>query len=303
MEIRDYEASDCEAAARLYTRVTARVPYCGMVSPDSVKRELGTHTKGLEQERVLVAREAGKLTGFIHAGINPEGASGEPEGIIRFLATSQHGRAAGQALLESVHRVFRQAGVSQIRAFPQEYRYPFYMVKAAYLSIHIEQVHALLLWNKYQVSRGEVFLEWRDFPHLEPGPCPVPGTIRIEHLDSPGELPDIHLQFFSDDTRIGECRNVSCAHYQHGMEMSRTIFTTWLGIAEPYQGRGLGRHLLFRALQEARETGYRHALISTALPNHRAFLFYAYCGYRLVDWTYELTRRPVSERDGMAANG
>ena len=39
-----------------------------------------------------------------------------------------------------------------------------------------------------------------------------------------------------------------------------------------------------------REAGYRHAAISTAWDNYRAFLFYTNYGFRVADWTYELGR-------------
>ena len=56
-----------------------------------------------------------------------------------------------------------------------------------------------------------------------------------------------------------------------------------LGIEDEFQGQGLGRYLLQHALQEMHKVGYRHAAISSGLDNHRAFLFYNNCGYRVVD--------------------
>ena len=84
--------------------------------------------------------------------------------------------------------------------------------------------------------------------------------------------------------------NVSAGEYTRAEEAQDWLFTTWLGVEEPYQGRGLGRHLLQRALWDARDIGYRHAVISTDWENYRAFLFYSNCGYRAVDWTYTLGR-------------
>jgi len=61
-------------------------------------------------------------------------------------------------------------------------------------------------------------------------------------------------------------------------------------VVDELQSRGLGRHLLQRSLKEMHGAGFRHAAISTALGNHRAFLFYTNYGYRVVDWTYGLGR-------------
>ena len=52
----------------------------------------------------------------------------------------------------------------------------------------------------------------------------------------------------------------------------------------------LGKWLLLRTRNEMLERGYRHTAISTAVSNHRAFLFYSNYGYRVVDWTYGLSK-------------
>ena len=64
---------------------------------------------------------------------------------------------------------------------------------------------------------------------------------------------------------------------------------------KPYRRRGLGKLLLLRGRNEILAAGYRHTAIShtaisTALHNNRAFLFYSNHGYRLVDWTYQLSK-------------
>ncbi|UCC67907.1 MAG: GNAT family N-acetyltransferase, partial [Armatimonadota bacterium] len=84
--------------------------------------------------------------------------------------------------------------------------------------------------------------------------------------------------------------SLSAAEWHDAAEAHDWIFTDWLGVEEEMQGKGLGRHLLQRALQEARRLGYRHASISTSWDNHRAFLFYSNYGYRVADWTYEFAR-------------
>ena len=63
-------------------------------------------------------------------------------------------------------------------------------------------------------------------------------------------------------------------------------FCNWLGVEEEVQGKGLGRYLLQQARLEMHTVGYRHAGISTAWKNYRAFQFYSNDGYRLSDWTY-----------------
>ena len=86
--------------------------------------------------------------------------------------------------------------------------------------------------------------------------------------------------------RVGECWSVSGGEFSSHPEAQNWLHTTWLGIEDEFQGQGLGRYLLQYELQEMHKVGYRHAAISTAWDNHRAFLFYSNCGYRTVDWTY-----------------
>jgi GNAT superfamily N-acetyltransferase len=66
-------------------------------------------------------------------------------------------------------------------------------------------------------------------------------------------------------------------------------------VEEAFQGRGLGRSLLQRALAAGREVGYRHACISTDWRNYRAFVFYSNYGYQVADWTYIYARSLASE--------
>ena len=70
-------------------------------------------------------------------------------------------------------------------------------------------------------------------------------------------------------------------------DMEEWTFCMWLWVADPFQGKRLGRALLARGLVEAKQAGYRHAAISTAWDNHRALLFYANHGFHAVDWTYQ----------------
>ena len=89
---------------------------------------------------------------------------------------------------------------------------------------------------------------------------------------------------------MGVCECVSCGEFSHADGAQDWVFTEWLGVEAEFQGKGLGRYLLQRALQEMHGAGYRHAAISTHWRNYRAFLFYSNYGYRVVDWTYGLRR-------------
>ena len=98
------------------------------------------------------------------------------------------------------------------------------------------------------------------------------------------------MRAYLDDEEIGECESVSGGEFSSHPDAQDWLHTTGLDIEEPYQGQGIGRYLLQYSLQEMHQVGYRHATISTDWENYRAFLFYSNCGYRVVDWTYELEK-------------
>ena len=190
----------------------------------------------------------------------------------------------GEAWLQAI-------GLSSVLVYRQAYRYPFYHFSHAFLSNHLEHIQALLLFNGYKECGGEVFLDW---PDMDPGrPYEVDGLntdLQIKHESGAGRLPDLKLKSYHDGQEIGECISLNARAFSNSEVVEDWIFTKWLGVSEPFQGKGLGRYLLGCALTEARKVGYRHAAISTARDNHRALLFYANCGYQAVDWTRQFFR-------------
>jgi GNAT superfamily N-acetyltransferase len=114
--------------------------------------------------------------------------------------------------------------------------------------------------------------------------------ISLQWEQGRGARPGLIVQGRQGEKEIGTCECVSAGEYSRSEEAQDWSFTTGLDIAEEMQGKGLGRFLLQRALEEMHGIGYRHAAISTGWRNFRAFLFYSNCGYHVVDWTYGLRR-------------
>lgn len=79
--------------------------------------------------------------------------------------------------------------------------------------------------------------------------------------------------------------------FYRAKESQDSFFTKWLGVEEEYQGKGLGRYLLQRTLNEMYKVGYRNAFISTNVINYRAQLFYSNFGYKVTDTAYALVKR------------
>ena len=121
------------------------------------------------------------------------------------------------------------------------------------------------------------------------------------------ELPDLDLEFdltaqqrgrrsgchakaMRGEQLLGECVVDCGGNFSANPAAQDYGFVNWLGVGEPYQGSGLGRWLLLNTRNQLLQAGYRHTAISTAVDNYRAFLFYSNYGYRVVDWTYQLSK-------------
>lgn len=283
--------------AAVYNEAVRGVPHCYPVSEEGFAAELaaaagqGEGHKGLHSEAAFAAREGGALAGFVHTGIKrATEKKPQEQGMIRFLWYRRGRRAVGQALLAAAEKHLREHGMTQASAFHQDYRYRCYHFTHAYLSDHLDHVQALLAFNGYKQVAGEVFLDWPDYELVSPA-SPEPAVeVRVEQEPGRGRRPGLRLSAHSGGKQVGVCVSACAGEWHDADDAQDWIFTEWLSIEEEVQGKGLGRHLLQRALQEARALGYRHAAISTARDNARALLFYSNYGYQVVDWTYEFAR-------------
>ena len=296
MEIRTYEPGMLEDVAAAYNRAVRAVPHCYPVSTGDFEAELaavgnsGRADQEVEPEQILTIGSGGAVSGFVHLARQTGEPGAPPEGIVRFLCCARGERSSGQALLEAGESWFRERGMTSVSVFPQGRRYRFYAFDHAFLSDHLDHVHALLGMNGYEKAGGEVFLDRPDFEPVDPAPPGLDVDVAVEWLPGRGRLPGIHVRLRQGERQVGQCRSVSCAEFAHVEEMQDWFFTSWIGIDDGLQGRGLGRFLLARTCQEMHGAGYRHAALSTACDNYRAYLFYTNYGYHFVDWTYAWKR-------------
>ena len=298
MKILQYTADMQAPLTQFYNHLTTDVPHCYPVKEEELATAIRGVTTGkadkkeggLDSETAFVAIVNGAVQAFIHVGIGQVGDNREVDiGVIRFLGYERGARHIGQAVLEKAEAHLKTHNISKIYAFSQDCRYRFYHFGHSYLSDALDQVQALLGFNGYHRSAGEVFLDWEDYSvTLVPSSLPV--TLSIDWKDGRGQLPNCTVRAFQDDKEVGECWSVSGGEFSSHPDAQNWLHTTWLGIEDEFQGQGLGRYLLQYELQEMYKVGYRHAAISTARDNHRAFLFYSNCGYRVVDWTYEFVK-------------
>jgi ribosomal protein S18 acetylase RimI-like enzyme len=296
MEIIQYDPTLLPDITVAYNDITRNVPHCYPVRSEDfepvvagVIHESEGH-KRLHSEAAFVARDGRSIRGFIHIGVKrPENGGKTEEGVIRFLWYERGCRGVGQRLLDAATEYFQARDVKTITAFSQDYRYRFYHFDHAYLSDHLDHIQALLAFNGYRKAGGEIFLDWPNY-YAVPTSSEIPAEFTFEWENGNGERPTGIVRAHQGGKEIGVCASVCGGEFSHMPEAQDWLFTTWLGVSDEFQGKGLGRYLLHRALQEMRGGGYRHASISTAWDNHRAFLFYSNYGYHVVDWTYGFRR-------------
>lgn len=300
MEIVQYTPDMQAPVTQFYNHLTADVPHCYPVNEEAFATAIRGVTTGkadvkeggVDSETAFVAMVNGAMEAYIHVGIGQVRDHEEKEedvGIIRFFGYERGARRVGQAALEEAEAYLKTYNISKIFAFSQDCRYRFYHFEHAYLSDALDQVQGLLGFNGYRRSEGEVFLDWEDYS-VTPIPSNLPVTLSTEWKDGRGGRPNCTVHARQNGEQVGICENLCGGEFSSHPDAQDWLHTVWLGVEEEFQGQGLGRYLLQYALQEMKKIGYRHAAISTAWDNHRAFLFYSNCGYRTVDWTYEFVK-------------
>lgn len=288
------------ALAAFYEAITRHIPHCHPVDLDTFAATVtpslthGAAHENLRQEAVFVAKENGQVLGAAHVGLDsgqrPHGPTDEWQacGGVRFFAYRRGQRAVGQALLERAEAHLRELGATHVVVGHYDHRYPFYHAEHMFISQRLDHIWALLAMNNYrQHPHGsQVVLDWPDYAIEPPGNPPFEADIGVEWIDSNAQLPSLIVRAKQGEREIGICVCNSHAENNPAREAQDWVYTRWLGVDPERRGRGLGRHLLDRALHEARGVGYRHAMICCMGQNPRALLLYGNRGYRTVDWSY-----------------
>lgn len=295
MEIRNYTPEWAEEAAKAYSRLIPKVPYCYPVTSETFDLEVskrlpdGIDDVPLEWQTERVAIEAGRVLGFIQLGARlkqPDESETERIGMIRFFWYEPGYRTAGQALLDAGEEILQNHGIRRVQAFHQNYTYQFYQLEYSYLSTHLGHIDALLRLNTYRRTAGEVFLQQIDFDPPEPTKMDLDVRISVQWEEGSFPRPNARVRAFLGDIRVAQCYAHGIADYSDDETAKDWFCIAWLGVDEPFRGKSLGKHLLERTMSEMHRAGYRHAIISTAANNHVAFVFYSNLGFEVSDWTF-----------------
>lgn len=305
MELVPYTPDLAPDLSAFYNDLVRDVPHCHPTKPehwttllqpvlDPRQSSPYRFHRRLENQQVVIALENDTVLGFVHCALRlpkRKSTTHTARGIIPFLAYARGQRAIGQALLEKAEALLRAHGITRVHAFPDTNRYPFYHLDNATLSDRLEHIQALLVFNGYSRTEGEIFLDWPDFKPVLPPLLDTYGTIAVT-LTQKGKspLPNIKVEAMRSDQSLGECDGHAFGHFDSLNPDPNWLFIGWLGVKDAFQDQKLGLYLLQRTLAEMHDVGYRHATISTSSDNHRALLFYSNHGFRMVDWTYEYVR-------------
>lgn len=293
MDILDYEPGFAEAVCDLYNRTTEPVVHCYPIDTgrmeDALRPTIDMQNKGprnMRAQRAFVAVDGKTVIGFAHAGILVDEEERTEGGAVRFLTYELGMRSGGVLLLDRVEAWLRNSGAVSAVAFHQNYRLSFYHYGPAYLSDRIGHVQALLASRGYEKCGGEVFLDDENFGPRDPEPIDLAVEVTSEEKPGHGKLPGLKNLAWINGKEIGTCSVVSSVEDQRTRAVEDRVFVEWLSVDESWQGKGIGRYLLQRTLNDAYARGYRRAGISTAWDNHLAFVFYSNFGFSVSDWTY-----------------
>ena len=282
-------------------------------------------TKECSSRKILLAEGGadGALLGFVDvcvwaahtatewgAGSTGSRIDVAPRGLLRFLWCERGQRGAGEALVDAAEAHVSAAGMVDMSAFDQGFRYEFYMIDSAYYSLANNHVLSLLEARGYVRCNGECYYDWPKYT-IPDDLAPLPEGLQFRVVTIPGKrrLPGTAVYAVSEDGEdLGVCLTTSAGEFSESAVASATCFTNWLGVPvsptstrlHPSQGQGLGKCLLAESLRQMKTLGYEHAAISTALMNHKAQLFYSNFGYDFTGWTVGLERSLVDKGQSTA---
>ncbi len=288
--IESWSFSDATRLSHLWCESTADAPYCyvadptafahGILSDESDDESLATN----QGQQLMVALSGRNPVAFAHlaAGHTEIDANSVACGIIRYFSFLPEFSSVAQALLSRVEQVLTDEGHVHLDAFPLYHGYAFHNHKVGILSDRLEHVTDLFTRAGYTPHDAHLTLERPLEAESRPEPHPDV-VIEIERTRGAGIRPDIRTNALLDGRAIGGCRSTSSRRYAESPELEGCAYTRWLGVDREHRTRGIGRHLLQRAIYEMAEDGYSQAVLNCRHVNLPAVSLYQSLGYSTGD--------------------
>ena len=287
MNVEHWDLIKSAPLAEILNELTAEIPYEYPVDQESFIASITRPTAELAKEVLLVAVEASKPKGYVHAAVIVDEESPEQRGVIRFLAFPRERRGVGQVLLNHAHAYLSGLGVSTYQAFTGKFGYPCLWYGT--LKSPWEHIYALLGSNGYRVD-GDwgLVAAWSNYKVREPVLPNKELDVQLE--DAPiyfsstdfGDQPAVVVRVLRNGEQVGIGQTQPYNLPYWGKVPRDVCFTRALEVKECERGRGIGRYILERSLFEMQRSGYCHATLSVDPSNFQALMLYVSMGYRVV---------------------
>ena len=246
MDIRPYEPSMATALTALFNEAVRPVPHSYPVRRATLAAALADVSEDYgrayrHDAAVWVVQAGTDVVGFVHTAVGRvRRADVDEAGLIRFLWYRPGQRAAGMALLEQAEGYLAGLGATRVVAFHAHHRYPFYQLGSSHLSDRIGHVAALLGRHGYAKMEGEVYLDWRDFAVVEPGPDAFDVRYTVEHPQGAGRRPGVTVRAWLGEQQIGVCVNLCVGDHAPARAAQDWLFTRRTIRAAGWDGRCCG---------------------------------------------------------------
>ncbi len=289
-DIREYRESDLESLLECWKRLGRDIPYFFPVSPrvweTCLLHDASDGEPMFEDLHTVLATDRGRVVGFVQYG-QPHFAWDErgkrylnPQiGVVRQLYFREGHDKAGEALLAEADD--RLARFSRTHAF---YHALGMSCTAHHGKLHHSQrhVHRLLRRQGFQVEHKNVYCV-RD---LECVPLVADSSVWIRTTaETKGERFDIWL----GREPVGGARVRHVDELTDGFTPD-TAYLSWIGVDEPFRGRGIGAEFLRLLVKFLLGKGYRTLHTDTATENWIARRFYKKLGFQEVGETRSYVR-------------
>ncbi len=265
-EITPYRASDLLAVVELVNAVATDVPYSYDIDGDEFGEAVllagaapSLYAARLEHDPqgILVARLGEQVAGFVHVcrGLVPEGDSDTllRRGVVRYLAFTPGRVDIGLRLLTAAESYARAGGVTTMVAWHHSAGYPFYHAGVGLLSgRNYDSLSALIeggytlreRWLCYSMDLAQAVTEW------------LPGQ-RLRVAQTAGVEPNWEMAVYYPNTprACGRVRVVSLDRLS-AQRNRPVVYLREAAVIEAEQGKGIGRWLVQRAINEFHSRGY-----------------------------------------------
>ncbi len=293
LKIDTYDSNYLEGMTALYNAETAYEPHVAPLDPERFNALVAQKT-AFDPAGLFVAREGGKVVGWIHACV-AAGSEGhhDPQNRvprIRMLIFPRTRLDVGKALVAAATDWLKPSGRSEIEALHAKVGYPFY--RGLWFGgepmgpTSMPHVQIALEVNGYKNTQESIFMT-----------AAMPAPPQEIRPDAPVELADSAAQMRHDPMReswIGfeprvtralldgeDVGSISWVVEPYVADrLGAPAMNIWgLGVREAHRRKGIAAALIARAMAQSYAQGVRFASVSTQLWNAPAHATYAKLGF------------------------